>query len=129
MNKKVSEPHGIELFKINLKKFYDFQINGLKRNLETEKYEFDLEMDDLSDKLKDAKEQLELAYQNIDTNSIKSRESIKEYITIYNSNIDKCNLKIKEIETLILELNKSYENKITPISNQIEEYSYRLSKI
>lgn len=112
-----------------LEKHYSSNISRLEHNSKSLEFKYQSDVDNLLDRLADAKEDLENAWLHVDLEKIQTREDQKNYINEYNSNISRATAVVENLENDLEKLEKSHKEAIADIENQIAEYQSRLSRI
>ena len=112
-----------------LEKHYSSHISKLEHNKKSLEFKYESDVDNLNDRLADAKEDLENSWLSIDVEKIQTREDQKNYINVYNQNISRATAVVEGLEDDLENLKKSHEDAIKDIENQIAEYTARLNKI
>ena len=116
-------------FFCGLEKHYNSNISKLEHNQKSLEFKYASDVDNLNDRLADAKEDLENAWLAVDIEKIQTREDQKHYISVYNHNISRATAVVEGLEDGLENLKKSHESDIIDIQNQISEYTARLNKI
>lgn len=105
------------------------EMTALKKNLDTRKFNYEQELDELHDKLIDAQDALKGTYESVDVDSIKTNEDQNNYIDVYLNNINRATQKVRDIEARIATLQETYEEGKEETEKQIEAIATRISVI
>ena len=105
------------------------EMTALKKNMDTRKFNYEQELDELHDKLIDAQEALKSTYESVDVDSIKTNEDQNNYIDVYLNNINRATQKVRDIEARIATLQETYEEGKEETEKQIEAIATRISVI
>jgi hypothetical protein len=101
----------------------------LKKNLDTLKFNYEQSLEELNDKLDDAKENLEAAFVEINVDRIATNESQKDYEEVYLSNIDNKASVVASIEKTIEKAKDSFTADSLEIEEDIKSRENRISII
>jgi len=105
------------------------EMTALKKNLDTRKFNYEQELDELHDKLVDAQDALAGTYESVDVDSIKTNEDQNNYIDVYLNNINRATQKVRDIEARIKNLQETYEEGKEEIEKQIEAINVRIETV
>lgn len=105
------------------------EITILKKNLDTLKFTHEQNLEDLDDKLSDAKESLQDSYFQIDVDRIATNESQKAYEETYLENIDKHQAVVNKISKEIEKAIETYNIKVVDIEEEINSRQTRIDVI
>jgi len=105
------------------------EMTALKKNLDTRKFNYEQELDELHDKLVDAQDALAGTYESVDVDSIKTNEDQNNYIDVYLNNINRATQKVRDIEARIKNLQETYEECKEEIEKQIEAINVRIETV
>jgi len=105
------------------------EIKGLERIASNEQYNHENRLEDLNDKLKDAQQELESSYLNIELDSIGTNQKETDYVDTYLSNIDRHVLAVQKIEKSIESENEVYADFVKKSDDQIASLNKRITAI
>lgn len=105
------------------------EIDGLKRNIVTLTYNSDLAIDQLREKLEDAKAELDAAYLNITPADVETNAKQDEFSATYWSNVERAEAKVTRLEKTITEGTDCLKDQIKDNEEQIKERERRIEKI
>lgn len=105
------------------------EMTALKKNLDTRKFNYEQELDELHDKLVDAQDALAGTYESVDVDSIKTNEDQNNYIDVYLNNINRATQKVRDIEERIKNLQEAYEEGKEETEKQIEAINVRIETV
>lgn len=105
------------------------EMTALKKNMDTRKFNYEQELDELHDKLIDAQDALTGTYESVDVDRIKTNEDQNNYIDVYLDNINRATQKVRDIEERIKTLQETYEEGKEETEKQIEAIATRISVI
>lgn len=105
------------------------EMTALKKNLDTKKFNYEQELDELHDKLVDAQDALAGTYESVDVDRIKTNEDQNNYIDVYLANINRATQKVRDIEEQIKTLQEAYEENKKATEEQIAAINTRIETI
>jgi hypothetical protein len=105
------------------------EIKGLERIASNEQYNHDNRLEELNDKLKDAEQELEASYLNIELDSIGTNQKETDYVDTYLGNIDRHVLAVQKIEKSIATENEVYADFVKNSDAQIASLNKRITAI
>lgn len=105
------------------------EMTALKKNLDTKKFNYEQQLDELHDKLVDAQEALAGTYESVDVDRIKTNEDQNNYIDVYLDNINRATQKVRDIEESIKVLQEAYEENKKVTEEQIAAINTRIETI
>ena len=105
------------------------EIKGLERIASNEQYNHDNRLEELNDRLKDAEQELEASYLNIELESIGTNQKETDYVDTYLGNIDRHVLAVQKIEKSIESENEVYNDFVKNSNAQIASLNKRITAI
>ena len=105
------------------------EIKGLERIASNEQYNHDNRLEELNDRLKDAEQELEASYLNIELDSIGTNQKETDYVETYLGNIDRHVLAVQKIEKSIERENEVYADFVKNSDAQIASLNKRITAI
>lgn len=105
------------------------EIKGLERIASNEQYNHDNRLEELNDRLKDAEQELEASYLNIELESIGTNQKETDYVDTYLGNIDRHVLAVQKIEKSIATENEVYNDFVKNSDAQIASLNKRITAI
>lgn len=105
------------------------EIKGLERIASNEQYNHDNRLEELNDRLKDAEQELEASYLNIELDSIGTNQKETDYVETYLGNIDRHVLAVQKIEKSIESENEVYNDFVKNSNAQIASLNKRITAI
>lgn len=105
------------------------EIKGLERIASNEQYNHDNRLEELNDRLKDAEQELEASYLNIELDSIGTNQKETDYVETYLGNIDRHVLAVQKIEKSIERENEVYADFVKNSDAQITSLNKRITAI
>ena len=105
------------------------EIKGLERIASNEQYNHDNRLEELNDRLKDAEQELEASYLNIELESIGTNQKETDYVETYLGNIDRHVLAVQKIEKSIESENEVYNDFVKNSNAQIASLNKRITAI
>lgn len=115
-------------FAREVKKFEKF-IRDLKRNLTTLENQYTDDVDDVNEKLIDAKEAVEDAKIAVTLDDVKTNDAADSFATIYWTNIDAKTKEVERLEQKLKDLKDTFEKETQKVKDQIEKYQKRIDMI
>ena len=116
---KLDEAGKVSKFFESLVKDSKRAIAQLESNKKAETIEYEQRKDELTEKLEDAKEAVESAYENVTLDNVKNNEAINQYKEVYLRNIRNAEYFVKQIEEALKELEENYKDAISDIEEDI----------
>lgn len=115
-------------FAREVKKFGKF-IRDLNRNLTTLENQYADSVDDVNEKLIDAKEAVEDAKIAVTLNDVKTNDAADSFASRYWNNIDAKMKEVKRLEQKLEDLKNAFEKQTQEVKDQIEKYQDRIDMI
>lgn len=125
----ITEEGKIENFFMKQKKALDRDIKNLTKNLDTIKDQHQDELEQLNEKLEDAKTRVEEAYTSVKVEDIDTNEKASNFSEHYWDRIENAEYVVKSIEKEIESITKQKEKTIESIQLEIAERERRLKMI
>lgn len=126
---KLGDAGKLDSFLGRVVKQLEKEIKGLKRSLGNEEYNHDNRIEELEDKLADAKKQREDAYLAIDMDSIGTNQKEAAYVDTYLENLDDHDEAVEAIETEIKEENEAFDEAKKDNQERIDSLQARIDAI
>ena len=126
---KLGDQGKLDSFLTRVVKMLGRDIAALKKNLGTLEFSHTQEIDELEDKLEDAKDSLENAYLQIDVTRITTNEDQTRYADEYLENINNAKSKVISIEKSIELKKETFERASKEINDKITSFQERVDRI
>jgi phage shock protein A len=101
-------------------------IRDLKRNKVTVENSYNDSIDDLKERLEDAKEALKLSYEDVNPENVSTNAAALEFSKTYWNKVSLAKDTVKMIEEEIKDLKEDFEQKIKNLDEQIDLYQERI---
>ena len=104
-------------------------IRDLKRNLTTYENEYNDSVDDVNEKLVDAREAVEEAKIAITVDDVKTNDAANTFSEVYWRNVSSKVATVERLEEELEELEESYKENVKRVQKQIDKYQDRIDMI
>lgn len=105
------------------------EIKGLERIASNEQYNHENRLEELTDKLKDAQQELEASYLHIELDSIGTNQKESDYVETYLRNVDRHLIAVKDIEKAIERENETYSDFVKTNKEKMDSLTRRIDAI
>lgn len=104
-------------------------IRDLKRNLTTLENQYNDDVDDVNEKLVDAREAVDDAKIAVTLNDVKTNDAADSFATTYWRNVDAKLAEVKKLEKKLETLKETFNKATEEIQEQIDKYQDRIDMI
>ena len=119
----------IEIFFNKQIKNLERSITTLKKNAENSRFNHDQHAESLREKLEDAQDALEAAYEDVSVDQISSNANADAFATVYWDRIDRAEANVQEIEAAIKANEESKEKYDTAVADKIAIIEVRIASL
>lgn len=126
---KLGDAGKLDSFLGRVVKQLEKEIKGLKRALGNEEYNHENRLEELNDKLADAKNQRNDAYLAIDMDQIGTNQKEADYVDVYLENLDTHDEAVEKIEAQIERENENFEEYKKDNQERIDSLQVRIDEI
>ena len=126
---KLGDSGKLDSFFTRILKTLNREIDGLKKNIETNKFNYKQTLDDLKDQVEDAREALTEQFMSVDPTQVATRELQKNYVDVYLKSISNKEADIDALEERIIKKKEELKEQNDTIQKRISARQNRIKTI
>lgn len=126
---KLGETGKLESFFQRVIKTLSKEISAHKKNLDTLKFNYTQEIEDIDDEIQDAQVAYEESFMKVDIDKIGTNEAQKDFQEVYLANIDTKALVVENLKKKKEEATQAYDASVKETQEQIDSLTKRVEAI
>lgn len=126
---KLGETGKLESFFQRVIKTLSKEISAHKKNLDTLKFNYTQEIEDIDDEIQDAQVAYEESFMKVDIDKIGTNEAQKDFQEVYLANIDAKAIVVENLKKKKGKVTEAYEDAVKDTQEQIDSLTKRVEAI